>query len=386
MTVLPAMIFVISDRIQGHLSQSGGVARWISRLTGAEVAEMDVPRLSGWEGLRLLKWKARFLPRVDGRGAAQWLQEAGAAALFERALSGLAAKNLPPVSALFLSAGSAAAPYTLALAKATGQRSAVVMTPSVLGTAPFDFAIVPAHDHPKKGKNLLTTLGAPNMIDAELLETEGRSLASRLSSRAGNKWGVLIGGDDGNYSIPPEWAERVLKPLLETAEKTGADVLITTSRRTSSATEEKIVEMVRGSPSIRMLVLGTKDPWNPVPAMLGACQRIFCTEDSVSMISEAATGGHVAHILRVERKKGLRKCLQDLTTKMVDKNLLARRRLWGVPRFDLMIESFRGRGLAREYNPTKPDEAPPAQGRRDEGLSFNEAKRAAEWIIQRWKT
>lgn len=96
MTVLPAMIFVISDRIQGHLSQSGGVARWISRLTGAEVAEMDVPRLSGWEGLRLLKWKARFLPRVDGRGAAQWLQEAGAAALFERALSGLAAKNLPP--------------------------------------------------------------------------------------------------------------------------------------------------------------------------------------------------------------------------------------------------------------------------------------------------
>jgi hypothetical protein len=104
------------------------------------------------------------------------------------------------------------------------------------------------------------------------------------------------------------------------------------------------------------------------------------------MISEAMTGGHVVQILRVERKKGLRKCLQGLTAKMVDKNLLARQRLWGIPRFDLMIESFCSRGWAMEYDPAKLDQVSPARGRKNEGLSFSEARRAAEWIIQGWES
>jgi hypothetical protein len=84
-----------------------------------------------------------------------------------------------------------------------------------------------------------------------------------------------------------------------------------------------------------MLLLASKDPWNPVPGMLGAAQRVFCTEDSVSMVSEAVTAGHRVVLLRVERRKSLVAFLNGL------RNLLARAG-WGVSlagpaRFDALF-------------------------------------------------
>jgi hypothetical protein len=39
-----------------------------------------------------------------------------------------------------------------------------------------------------------------------------------------------------------------------------------------------------------------------------------------------------------------------------------------------------------EYDPAKLDQVSPARGRKNEGLSFSEARRAAEWIIQEWES
>ncbi len=68
-------------------------------------------------------------------------------------------------------------------------------------------------------------------------------------------------------------------------------------------------------PDVRMLVLGTRDPWNPIPGMLDICDEVFCTEDSVSMISEAATGGQVVQILRVGKRRGSGKSFKTLRQK-----------------------------------------------------------------------
>ena len=102
------------------------------------------------------------------------------------------------------------------------------------------------------------------------------------------------------------------------------------------------------------------------------------------MISEAATGGHVVQILRVGKREGFRKKLQDLTADMVEKGSLAPGRLWGVPRFELLIGSFCRRGLAQVYKPVAFDGEPVVQEGRRRDLSFNEARRAAEWIIKGW--
>ena len=381
----PSAVLIVKDHIRGHDNQSKGVALWFAELAGSRLTEIDIPEFSSFKRFLDLKILTRGLKRSDKERCRRWLERTLGSDALNNLLREAQKIDEKGKDLLFLSAGSSAAPFCLALARMTDARCCCIMIPSVLGTGPFDFAIVPEHDFPRPSSKILVTLGAPNMIRPELLEAEGRSLASRLPSRAGVKWGILTGGDDANYSIPPEWAEEVLKPLLQTAEKNGADLFIATSRRTLPATEERISEMVKDLPNIRMLVLGTREKWNPVPGMLALCSRIFCTEDSVSMISEAATAGHLVHILRVGKQGGVRKILQDLTAAMVDRNLLAPRRLWGVPRFDLMIESFCAGGFAANYDPAKMDaENIAVQHSRAKKSDLNEARRAAEWIIQRW--
>ncbi len=379
----PSAVFIVKDHIRGHDNQSKGVAIWFAELAGSRLIEIDIPEFSSFNRFWNLKILARGLKRSDKERCRRWL---------ERTLGSDAVNNLlrdaqkidgKGKDLLFLSAGSSGAPFCLALARATGGKCACIMTPSVLGTQPFDFAIVPEHDFPVPSPNLVVTLGAPNMIREGLLKEEGSLLLSRFPSVSEKRWGILIGGDDANYTILPSWADEVLVPLLEEAKDQGADIYMTTSRRTLAETEVRIGKITKMFPDVRMLVLGTRDPWNPIPGMLDICDEVFCTEDSVSMISEAATGGQVVQILRVGKKEGFRKKLQDLTAKMVENGFLPPGRLWGVPKFDLMTRSFFRRGLASDHDPSGSYEIP-FPGHRNKDFSFNEARRAVEWMIQRW--
>ncbi len=389
MTACPSPVFLLSDGIRGHLFQGRGVAGWLSRFTGADVVEMDVPRPTGWERIRIFKWKARFLPSMDGDGAACWLEEAGASSLLDRAEQELALRKCGENSALFLSAGSGAAPFTLALARATGQKCCTLMTPSVLGTAPFDFAVVPEHDHPEKRENVLPTLGAPNAIFADELERKGWELAQKYPPRETggqeNRWGVLVGGDDANYRVSPEWVRRAIGPILEAGAQADAGIYITTSRRTCAEAEAELLRLTEGHPSVRMLLLASKDPFNPVPGMLGLCSRIFVTEDSVSMVSEAITAGREVFLLRTERQSFSRTALQEATSFLVRKKLLPGTMLWGIPRFDALFSSLIVKGFLKEarydrlYTSTGTSVSP-----HPDGPVLSEAKRAAEWIMEKW--
>lgn len=380
----PELVFVLKDGIRGHENQSAGVAWWLRRLSGAEIVGIDVPGLSGFERFFRLKVLAKGLKGGDGKSCRRWLESAGGDAILGSVLERIADTGARPETVLFLSAGSSAAPWCLALSRVAGVGCCTIMTPSILGTSPFDLAIVPEHDFSEPASDILVTLGAPNMIRPELLESEAALLASRFPSGSAEKWGMMIGGEDANYTIRPDWVSGVLVPLVELAAKQGADVYITTSRRTQQETEDRIAETAGRSSNVRMLVLGSKDPWNPVPGMLGFCDRIFCTEDSVSMISEAATAGHVVFVLGVDRKKGLRKTFMGFTNNLVEGGFLPPRFLWGSPRFDLMIDSFCRRNLAAIWCGSENECSAGSSGGDSGNPSFNEAKRAAEWILARW--
>jgi len=379
----PEVVFVIKDNIRGHENQSAGVARWIAELFGAKIFDIEIPELTGWRRFLLNKIQVRKLKSGSPGDALKWLKAADTKGVYVFVTGKTASAGAKADEVLFLSAGSSGAPFCLALARATGGKCACIMTPSVLGTRPFDFAIVPEHDFSVPSPNLVVTLGAPNMIREELLKEEGSLLLSRFPSVSEKRWGILIGGDDANYTILPSWADEVLIPLFEEAKDQGADIYMTTSRRTLAETEVRIEKIKKMFPNVRMLVLGTRDSWNPVPGMLDICDEVFCTEDSVSMISEAATGGQVVQILRVGKKKGFRRKLQGLTAKMVENGFLPPGSLWGVPKFDLMISSFFRRGLASDRDPSGSNEIF-FPGKRNKDFSFNEARRAVEWMIQRW--
>ncbi|MFP4482250.1 MAG: mitochondrial fission ELM1 family protein [Thermovirgaceae bacterium] len=379
----PATVFVLSDGIRGHENQSMGIASWLEDF-GTAVEVFRIPSLSGYHRLKNLKVTSRRLVHKKSLRCMKWLETSGGEVLLEEIQGSLQRSGIDGKEALFLSAGSSAAPYCLAVSGATGGRSCTVMTPSVLGTKPFDFAVVPEHDRPEASENVLVTLGAPNRIRTELLNGKKEELMRRFPPLRQNRWAFLVGGDDRNYHIGPEWTKRVIQKILAAAEKAGADLYVTTSRRTLRETERALEEEVHGDDTVRMLLLASEDDWNPVPGMLGLCDRIFCTEDSVSMVSEAATAGRRPVVLRAERKKSPATVAAAATSLFAEKGFFDEKWIFGAPRFDKMIRSFEERGLCRYL--AEAEEV--AENFRDEESrlpeDFNEARRAAEWILARW--
>ena len=345
-------VVIISDNIRGHYHQSLGVAEWISRLSDAEVGEpVKIPEISGLKKFWKLKFTGRKIPERGPDFSKKWLRSLG-----------ISHKRFYP-GTLFISAGSSAAPFCLALAKATGGKSAVIMTPSIFGTKPFDYAIIPEHDpHDLDAPKILTTLGAPNHINASLVQKTADSFFGHRNFK--NKVvSVLIGGSDSNYMPDVKWANKILGELSQFRDVT---ILITTSRRTPEEVERRVEEIFSSCPSIGyMLILSRNPKVNAVTSILGAATHVLATEDSVSMVSEAVTAGFKVGLLRVPRITGpIKKALG-----------------YGTQRFDEMFEQMQSRGLIEDLGIEpdldkflSPDEQKHYQ-------DFNEAKRAAEWIL-----
>ncbi|MCX7829005.1 MAG: mitochondrial fission ELM1 family protein [Thermanaerothrix sp.] len=387
-------VLVLSDGVAGHVNQSRGVVLWLRRILEGrgltvEVHEREVPRLSGFSAARA-RASSLFLASGGRRKAREWLASFGGDLPDFVKVGSLGGEGF-----VILSAGSRCAPYNLALGLLFGAVSVTIMTPSVLGLDPFDYAIVPEHDNPPRRSNVLSTLGAPNSVDPGELEERGRALAELFPPLSGMRWALLVGGDDRNYRVSPRWIRREVGVLLRRAEAFGADLYVTTSRRTSMEAEEALEKLLEGSGAVRMYLPASRCSENPVPGMLGLCTRVFCTEDSVSMVSEAVTAGHRVVLMRVERSGGLRGPVSSVLRAAHESGVLPRGALFGPARFDRLFGDLRCEGLLEEWGLLKRErpmvdrtgrvvvpEDPPRVP------SFNEARRAGEWLadklMSRW--
>ena len=361
----PGRVVLFADETRGHNHQSLGVARWIERLCGAEIYEIRVPSFSGLQRLRILKQQARHLGSASAAEIKEWLKTTGFA--LETHADILSDKT----DTLYIATGNSSSPFCLALSRLFNGRSAVIVTPTALDTRLFDFAIVPLHDHPAPADNLITTLGAPNHIYYPELQAAAAEAFAPLQPFPKKVIALLLGGSDANYELTPGWVRSVLPSLREAAEKQGAALLVTTSRRTGAEADAAVESVLKGSSATRYLLLASRSPENPVPAMLGAATHVLVTEDSVSMASEAATAGFRVGLIRVDRK-------QSPLTKL-------RRHLGGgTAKFDALFAEMAARGFVEDLGATPDFEAflTPETCRTE--VPFDEAKRAAEWIISRW--
>ncbi|MCE5202281.1 MAG: mitochondrial fission ELM1 family protein [Synergistaceae bacterium] len=384
------VIIILSDGIRGHLNQSRGVAVWLSKLTGAEILETEVPCLSGFAKMRT-RAGARRLVGGSRRDARDWIAMADGDIIVRKVGQWFAERDIHEGSreVLIISAGSTPALYNLALGYIWRCSCATIMTPGIVGTDPFDFAIVPEHDHPPRKPNVLVTLGSPNSVIKEDLQKEADKLLAEYPPASDMIWSILIGGDDANYAVTPAWMKRQIGHIMGIAEQEGADLYITTSRRTSPEAVKMLKLLASRSSSVRYLLIASEDQFNPIPAMLGFSTEVFCTEDSVNMVSETITGGHRAVLLRVEHNKGIKRLLQNATASLVNAGAVPPNLLWGIPRFDVVFDHFARHDalvefrdwIRRRHETSMPEES-------DDGVmwkEFNEAKRAAQWICDNWQ-
>jgi hypothetical protein len=186
---------------------------------------------------------------------------------------------------LVIGAGHATHLPLLCARRARGGRSVVLMSPS-LPRAWFDLCIIPEHDG-VDGDNVILSRGPLNAVVP----------AAERRPQAGL---ILVGGPSRHY----RWDGAGL--LAQIRRITAADRhhwQITDSPRTPAATSAALIELAGAN--IEFL------SWRRTPAgwlqrRLGECDVVWVSEDSMSMVFEALSGGAAVGLLAVPARRDSR--------------------------------------------------------------------------------
>ncbi|MGE4490499.1 MAG: ELM1/GtrOC1 family putative glycosyltransferase [Kiritimatiellales bacterium] len=148
----------------------------------------------------------------------------------------------------------------------------------------FSKILCPAYDHPPKRENIVQLPLNLCAADALFFETKAKEFRAKHIQQK-PAVGFIIGGPNAVSVID---AQKIKKQLERTFTLTdGCERWVTTSRRTPPDVEAVIKDL-----PFDYRLINSRDPYNPVPAFIQLCDRLFVTSDSASMISECASFGH----------------------------------------------------------------------------------------------
>jgi len=295
-------VLVLNDGKAGHLNQSLAVARAIQRARTTQGYRFDDTKIVTVD----VKYKTKFARAVLLICArlASWRCH-GRMWAMRACLEKPSYETLMKTYAEFVvSCGSATAPANIFMAKENDAKNVIIMKPSpILGARKFSLCIIPEHDRPAKRKNVVKTVLAPNLMSVEALRTNGDKLRGYAKTAKGNVVGVLIGGDNAEFALTPRIAEDLARELLEFAKKRDAELLVTTSRRTSVAVESVLKHMLKDDPRGKLLVIANeKNAPEVMPGILDISNIIVVSGESISMVSEAISSGKKTIAFSLEKR------------------------------------------------------------------------------------
>ena len=205
-----------------------------------------------------------------------------------------------------LSTGSSVAAPNLLIGQLFGVKTVTCRRPSPVGIYHFDLAILPRmYWSPRRNRtNVCKILGVPNRVRPEKLEMQRKELQTDLNLSDQKRIGVLIGGEDRYDTITETTAARLIKVLQRFATKWDNQLLLTTSRRTPIPVENLISKHLLNTQCCPILILahGENSLTDPVGTIFALSDVIVVTEDSFSMVCEAASSGKQVIILQVDHK------------------------------------------------------------------------------------
>ncbi len=205
-----------------------------------------------------------------------------------------------------LSTGSSVAAPNLLIGQLFDAKTVTCRRPSPVGIHHFDLAILPRmYWSPRRNRaNVCKTLGVPNRVRPEKLEMHRNELQTDLDLSDQRRVGVLIGGEDRYYTITKTTAAHLIEALQQFATKWNSQLLLTTSRRTPLSVENLISKQLSNTQHCPILVLahGKNSLTDPVGTIFALSDVVVVTEDSFSMVCEAASSGKRVIILEVDHK------------------------------------------------------------------------------------
>lgn len=282
-------VLVLNDGKQGHLNQSLSVAGQIRKARAAQGYKIDDTKIITVN----VKYKNDLLKGLLGVCASfsNWRCH-GRMGILRLCLTNEAYRALMRTYSEFIvSCGSSLAPVNVFMAHENNARNIVIMKPSsVFGLRKFSLVVIPKHDRPGRSKNVVTTVLAPNLMDSEILKSQGELLRKRVNLERKPVVGLLIGGDNPEYSLDKDVMNKALDGVLSFCKAHKAELLVTTSRRTSKDAETVLKSRLAGEGPCKLLVIANEHNIDEaVGGILDSSDIVVVSGESISMVSEAVS-------------------------------------------------------------------------------------------------
>ena len=147
----------------------------------------------------------------------------------------------------------------------------------------FDLVVANRHDE-LTGPNVIVTRTALHRVTPERLAAEAERWRDRLADLPRPLVAVLLGGSNGRYRLDAAVGATLAAGLADMMRRDRVGVMVTPSRRTDPAVTAQIRAAIEPLGGRVWDYTGE----NPYFGMLALADLIVVTQDSVSMISEAA--------------------------------------------------------------------------------------------------
>ena len=196
---------------------------------------------------------------------------------------------------MVVSAGSRTYYANKVLAAMLGAQTVAVLAPRGYRWN-YDCIVVPEYDAAKPLSNVVTMPVNMTYLDEQLVAEKVVEFRRRHPAGGKSAWGVIVGGDSGGSKMEVGKMAEAMDRIE--AMRTGGELWVTTSRRTPTEIETDLRRR-----SIDFLHLYSEESYNPIPAFVKLCDRLFVTADSTAMLSECVTAGSAAvDVLLVSNK------------------------------------------------------------------------------------
>ncbi|MCK6418396.1 MAG: mitochondrial fission ELM1 family protein [Alphaproteobacteria bacterium] len=198
---------------------------------------------------------------------------------------------MPPWPDLLITSGRKAVAASRYIKRASGGRTFTLHLQDPRTAARhFDLVAIPAHDK-KRGENTIVTLGAPTRTTHSGL-AQARQDFLQFETLKSPRVAVLIGGNSRAHRLTQPILEKLGKQLMAL----DAGLMITCSRRTGKEKQNYLKNILKGAD----MLFWDGEGRNPYLGMLAWADYIIVTNDSVSMLCDAAATGKPVYMVKLD--------------------------------------------------------------------------------------
>jgi hypothetical protein len=159
---------------------------------------------------------------------------------------------------------------------------------SLRGVSPLCFSAVMTTRKKEGVGNQIVLELSPGNVDEALVAEKGAGFRQRIKMENEKLWVIMVGGNGSGYRWDDVDADTLCSSLHAMAKLHDVKWLLSTSRRTPKKLERKLQQFTVEHPEFfAYAVFFRQSPEKIAGDYMGAGDRIFVTEDSTSMISEA---------------------------------------------------------------------------------------------------